>query len=227
MPLGDMWPIANLVGLWPLESSSADASNQGNSGTDTSITYAGRDGGRFNGTTSKITFVDGAQLKPTNSFSMGGWLRKTTANSTRGVVQSHYSENAPNTNAGVFMDVDQNPGEIALNIGYGSSFTRFFSTPTVNYPTDGKWHHFVSTYNGSTVNLYWDGLNINSTAMTNLPTYSATTYHRLGDNSATGAEQLFFGGSLRMQFLFNGTVLTPEYIRKYYNWSLGRFTGLI
>lgn len=86
---------------------------------------------------------------------------------------------------------------------------------TVPLILDGKWHHIATTHNGTSLDIYFDGVKINSTPLT-----ITAVGANIGDNFTIGAYFIrtsnFLNSYVDEIGLFN-TVLTGQQVQSIYN----------
>lgn len=171
-PIGD----AGLVGWWPLNGNANDYSSNGNNGVKKyNVTFVNsqytrnvtaglyfanftNSGGVWN--YANVPFT--STLNPTTQMTMIAWVKTTMVN-----------------NAGwrYFIDSDGlancDSGSYCLRWCCGDIYTHYFTTSggsgIADFPqndlNNGAWHMLASTYNGSKVTLYLDGIPENSVAL--------------------------------------------------------------
>ena len=138
----------------------ADASGNGNSGTlaaGTSWNAAGRFGSalQFNGTSSGVTVADAPSLDLTTGMTLEAWVLPTVALSDwravidkdvdRYYLMASSNANVPNV-GGTWVSGNQNfyaPGPLSVN----------------------TWTHLAATYDGATVRLYSNGVQVTSASV--------------------------------------------------------------
>ncbi len=211
-----------LTSLWNLNANSNDSVGTHN-GSDTAITYqAGKisNGALFNGTSSKITFTDHANLKPTGNFTFGGWI-KPAGTVDRLIFQS-FSQNS--NAAGIRFEIDAS--NINLVVGRNTG-----TTPNLDYAllqvqlnadgvpdiADGNWHHVGFSWNGQRLCIYIDGIKVAQKAWAYAPGYAATNYVQIGAKNFSGSQSWFYVGMMDDLFLINGYALAEETFRDIYN----------
>jgi hypothetical protein len=160
--------------------------------------------------------TDHDDFKPTGAFTIGLWIKKNTGGSVF-VFQSY--SNSGTVFSGIYLYVTST-GEIQLVSGknsgnvQGTDFQLVKSTTKIN---DNAWHFVVSTWDGSHLRMYVDGLsNATAVAWANAPVYAATNYVRIGCRCLVGTNAQFLTGQLDDVFLLNGTALTGEQINHIY-----------
>jgi len=223
-----MFGDATNKAYYRFESGALTTDSSGNSHTLTAISDPAETTGKFGGGVDldgndAYSATDHADFKPTGNFSIGGWIKTSTANT---IIFSSYSQN---TNwAGIFLYISGGGKLICLsakNNGttQGTHWQQALGATTI---TDGNWHLVNGIYDGANLYVYVDGKLDGSTAWTSGAAYAATNYVRVGCYSTTGSDSLFFTGSLDDLFLLNGKALTATEISNLYNTNIKKYMGI-
>jgi hypothetical protein len=187
---------AGLVGWWPLDGSSNDVSGNGNNATAANVAYApvsasnphllnslGPFGAEFNGQTSNVVVSQNA-IVTGNQITEVAWADELGPGNigTRGLLVSQpyltFIDACYPTNTPAFV-VYTSPSTAAG--AYGGSC-----------PTYGVWRQYAGTYNGSALDLYINGVQVGTAALTgNLDTSPGVTA---------------IGGSSGGSYNFNGVI---------------------
>ena len=156
-------PTGGLVAAYSFDenggTSAADSSGNGNKGALENATWAaGKFGSAlsFNGSSSRVTIPDSASLDLTKALTLEAWVKPTSAagwgsvvfkERTSGMLYSLYASNAGNRPVGqVFLGSErsaQGASAVPLN----------------------TWTHLATTWDGSTLRLYVNGVQTGSTAV--------------------------------------------------------------
>jgi glucose/arabinose dehydrogenase/chitodextrinase len=139
----------------------ADASGSGNSGTIGSATWtgAGKYGGAlsFNGTNAKVTIPDAPSLRLTTRMTLEAWVNPSTIpNAWRDVLykgDDNYYLSGSSSNS-------SRPAAGAI---FSGSYGETFGTSALALST---WTHLATTYDGSTLRLWVNGVQVASKAQT-------------------------------------------------------------
>jgi hypothetical protein len=124
-------------------------------------------------------------------FSLAAWF-KTTKNyataTTKSVIANKGgfgSESAgKNMNYGIWVDYGSTHGN-KIEAGFETSSGPDFFVRSPNTYNDGNWHYAVVTYDGSTLRLYIDGVQVNMLSTTAKPDNTGNQPLRVGMNSLT------------------------------------------
>lgn len=165
-----------------------DSSGQNNAGaaTDTTWTATGKHGKAlsFNGTTSWVTVPHAESLRLKNTLTYSAWVQPATVDGWRTVLMK---ENADNPAYGLYASVGDVPmGQLE------------YATTTKSVVGDdplplNQWSHLAVTYNGTTITLYVNGVQIDQTPMT-------------GDLADDGGVLRLGGNNIWMDEFFSGAI---------------------
>jgi hypothetical protein len=211
---GPNLPTSGLVGYWNLDEGSgttaADSSGNGNTGTlqnSPAWTTSGKDAGAltFNGSNQYVNIPSSASLQFSGAFTASVWLKTTGLNSS---AQSMIIGNEAWPNTGWEMLDNGQYGAVIM-------FRVLPSTASTNFPrslvNDGVWHNIVGVDDGTNIELYLDGILMN--------TYPASTFTNnaaalnIGDENGGGG---YFPGTIDDARIFN-RALSAQEIWQLYN----------
>jgi hypothetical protein len=217
--------LTNINAYWKLDGSSGDSTGNGNTGTDTNITYSSANGkinqgAGFDGASSKIALTTSSSLTPTGNFTLNAWIK--TSSATNQMVMQSWNNAASvfsgwqfyyfQTGAGMTFQSAKNTGQTL-----GTDWQLVTGTATI---TDGNWHMVTALYDGVKLYIYVDNVLDNSVAWTTNPAYAATTYQRIGCGDDNGSEGTFMNGAIDEVGLWGRALSTGE-ISSLYNAGSG------
>ena len=186
-----------------------DGSGNGNTGTITGATRttAGKYGGAlvFNGTTARVTINDSASLRLTTGMTLEAWVNPST-------VSSAWRDVIYKGNDNYYLE---GTSESSGRPGMGGTFS-----PTPLYGAAAlaanTWSHLAATYDGATMRLYVNGVQVASRAQTGAILTSANPL-QIGGDSIYGQ---YFSGMIDEVRVYN-TALTQAQIQADMNTPIG------
>ena len=149
-----------LIGLWHLNGNTQDASGNGHDGElggAASCDATGRfnQGCIFTGAGDYIDIADSSDIAEGEAISVSFWMKQSDSaqmtlvtKNRSGFLQWDISRNRFNQMVFTLKNVD---GEVATALSDGA------------FATDGDWHHVVGVYDGSSIQIYGDGVALDST----------------------------------------------------------------
>jgi hypothetical protein len=176
-------------------STTTDASGNGNVGSIAGASWVttGRFGAalRFNGTSSMVSVADAATLDLTNKMTLEAWVQPTAAGGWRTVIMKE----RPSSGLAYSLYGDENNTGPAgyMNISGDKSVTSTGALPL------NTWSHVAFTYDGTTMRLYVNGVQVKSKAQTGSASVSAGML-RIGGNSVWGE---YFAGMIDEVRVYN------------------------
>jgi hypothetical protein len=185
-------------------SQALDATGSGHVGTITGATWttAGKAGGAltFNGTSSRVSIGDAADLDLTSGMTIEAWVRPTTLSGWRTVIMKE----RPGGLAYTLYAHDQSPRPAAyLNTG-GADQT---APGTAALPLN-TWSHLAATYDGTALRLYVNGVQVGTRSVTG-SLISTSGGLSIGGNAPWGE---YFAGQIDDVRVYN-RALTPTEIQ--------------
>jgi hypothetical protein len=175
----------------------ADASGQNNTGTTLNTTWTAGRYGRglaFNGSSSWVTVNSSASLNLVNSLTLEVWVSPTVSSGWRSIIFKELD-------AIYDLYASSSSGPVAgLNIG---GYQEIFSSALL--PVN-SWSHVASTWDGTTLRLYVNGVQVVSRAVAG--TLAATTNPlRIGGNAKWGE---YFAGTIDEVRVYNRALSAAE-----------------
>ncbi len=174
---------ANLVAAYGFEAGSGtsilDSSGVGNNGTTANTTWSttGKFGKAlsFNGTNALVTVPDAASLDLTTGMTVEAWVNSAGVTPWGGVVAK---ETTGDQNYGVFATSGAN-----LPAGWIISGGSIFSAAGTAAVPLNTWTHLATTYDGTNLRYYQNGVLIKTTARSGTIDVSTGVLHIGGDSS--------------------------------------------
>jgi len=150
---------SGLVGYWPLDgattnwaaNTTADLSGQGNTGTLVSLATSsapavGKIGGalNFNGSASNISVPNSAGINPASTITVSVWIKPGTS-ATSDIIEKAGCN-------GYYLEI------VAAAVAWGKQCVGTNQTSASNVIKLNAWNYVVSTYDGTTLNIYINGV---------------------------------------------------------------------
>ena len=147
----------------------------------------------LDGTSGRIVVPDASSLEPSSAISIEAWVKPTMTSSAHGIARKNMS---------YFFKI--NTGNIVWGIWSGGQL-KYLMTPLPAGFTTNQWHHFVATYNGSTLAVYIDGELFTSTPATGAVDGGTAELH-IGSHNAGE----YFNGTLDDVSLYSRALSSTE-----------------
>jgi hypothetical protein len=156
-----------LVGWFPFTGNAIDSSGYGNNaivyGATLTTDRFGNSNGAYNFNNTYILIPNSANYAFTN-FSISFWLNTTSTNIQVPIKKNTY-QNAANEQFSFALN-DLNPSSVQFSCKFNNPSCTpglgWIKNEKVKSILDGKYHHIVGTANGNKINLWLDGVLINS-----------------------------------------------------------------
>jgi len=209
-----------LAALWHLDEGSGgtayDSTVNANDGTISGAVYAGSanamfgDALSFDGTDDYVSVPDSASLDSMNALTVEAWIYIDSAGSGyRGIVDKTAGSGDRSYNIGL------RNGKLEWGLANASN-AKTTITDTVA-ASAGTWTHVAGTYDGSTMKLYKNGVEVASGSQTG-NVQDSSTYLALGQWPGLGGTY-FFDGTIDEVRIWNGA-LTANQIKASFNKGL-------
>jgi hypothetical protein len=232
---GDVWTFTTdvvksletgLEGYWPLDETSgvtaADRSTNSNNGTVTNTTFdAGSVTGQFgnalqfDGSNDYINVPNHSSLNPTGAITVSAWIKADTwaANSWDASIVS--KEQWASGSSGYVLRCGDN-GKLSFSFSSGGgSFPEALSGSVMS---TGTWYHVAGTFDGSTIKVYINGSEADSTSYSGSIGVSS---YPLNIGRGTYAPHRIFDGTIDDVGIWDRALDTSE-IAYLYNGGTGR-----
>jgi hypothetical protein len=179
----------------------SDVSGNGNNGTISGATWttSGKYGKalNFNGTNALVSVNNAPSLQLTNAMTLEAWVYPTTVNSLwRDVIykgnDNYYLEGT-----------SSNSGRPAAGAIFGGAYGEVYGTGAL---TANTWAHLAATYDGATMQLYVNGVQVASRAQTGAIATS-TNPLQIGGDSLYGQ---YFAGRIDEVRIYNRALSVAE-----------------
>jgi PKD repeat protein len=172
----------------------SDSSGSGNNGTISGATWttAGKYGGAlvFNGTSARVTVPDAASLRLTTGMTLEAWVNPTT-------VSSAWRDVIYKGNDNYYLEATSD--RTSRPVGGGTIGGATGEATGTSALTANTWTHLAVTYNGATLILYVNGVQVSSLTRTgNIAT--STNPLQIGGDSLYGQ---FFQGAIDEVRVYN------------------------
>lgn len=113
----------------------------------------------FNGTTDHVNVPDAASLEGMSQLSVETWYK--TSNSASSSLYILTKQASATTNLGGYELLVQSTPNVRASFDIGGNVVNLIHNTETR---DGTWHHLAATYDGSTMRLYLDGIEVQSQA---------------------------------------------------------------
>jgi serine protease AprX len=164
------------VGLWPLNADGADASGHGFAGTAVGGVSFGGGSAQFDGLTGAVTVPGVGNASIASGFTIEAWVKLGGAQTNRGIAGRWSWLDG----GGALLWIDES-GHYELVVTRDAA--NYLTTTTA--PVVGAWEHVVGTWDGATLRLYVNGVEIESKPWT-APVGAPTLPFTIGDYDGVG-----------------------------------------
>jgi hypothetical protein len=153
-----------------------------------------------------IDVKDSSSLR-LSKFSLGTWFKTTTIPSDEGIMVNKgglgSDLSGKNMNYGIWLTPS---GALRGGFELMGGDNRYVTSS--NSPIDGKWHHGLVTFDGSSLKLFLDGKQISTLSTTKTPDMTGNQPLRIGANSLTIDD--FFKGDIDEVGVWSRALTTTE-----------------
>lgn len=217
-----------LVGYWKMDEASwngtagevKDASGSLNNGTSTTASITtGKygNGGNFNAASARVNMSNSTSLGVTTTGSISTWVNFAAL--TSGKFGSIFMKGSDSNNCFIEFSY-QNTGSantIRTDTGNCTNYGTVTWDGTATLAT-GVWYNMVTTWDGSTINIYLNGSLVKSGAQ--VYQVNTSTYGPIIGNDDYAYTTRYFPGSIDETRFYNRT-LSPREVEQLYNWAPG------
>jgi len=207
----------DLIAYWTLDNDANDYSGNGYDGTisgNASNTREGRVSGAyvFDGN----DYIDGMNNYDGLNFTVSGWIKYTSSQSTPGFVSFTDS-------SGKRKDVYVYNNN-ALRVFYRNSTGSYWgSTSTFGALNDGKWHHIAATFDGTVPYGYVDGVKYSVTSPSAQSSYPASEFRIGALIIGSMLPAYYFDGTIDEVAIYNRSLNSTE-VAELYNMTYKTYT---
>ena len=172
---------------------------------------------RFDGVNDYIKTTDVLVSSP-SKLTIGGWFRRNGANTTWACPLHHGTDYSVGGSS-FFIAMQSGNYQLVATIGANTTNIGWGPGSTGIYASQDVWYHVISTWDGSVVKVYVDGVN---KATYNLSAYtSLTTPTRVG--ASADGEGYILNGDVAHVFVAPNTHFTAAEVLQNYNAQKNRF----
>lgn len=188
-------PPADLVSWYTGDGEAFDLAGNNNgifAGAVNGVTFSpGKVGQAFNFNGSGYVSVnDNTTLNPTNQITVDSWVNTTSSGSFEGMVSkfNHSNGNVTDDSYNLSLETD---GRVRWQVVTSANSSGYI-LDSPNPINDGAWHFVAGTYDGTTMRLYVDGVEVASAAASGTITSSTTPLY-IGGGLFADAPNYFTG----------------------------------
>lgn len=165
------------------------------------VTFPAVVGASFNGSSGEVTTTLGVTYPTT--YSVEAWVHTTASSGTFVELNSTSGTGAPSSTLGCGLGISGSSATLTTK-----SSTALNGTTDI---ADGAWHHLVILYNGTTGQIYVDGVQQTSSSIS-APS-SFTGYWRI----AEGGELSWLNGTVAHVAVYQGSEISASQIQNHYS----------
>ncbi|TLX90084.1 MAG: LamG domain-containing protein, partial [Thaumarchaeota archaeon] len=125
----------------------------------------------------EVSYLDVNDTSSVSKFSVAAWFKTSNDYKSDAYIVNKAGDGG-NLNYGIWMTSAEE-----IRGGFESSSGKpVYATSPLSY-SDGKWHYAVVTFDGSTLNLYVDGVQVDTVSASGSPDNGGSEPVRVGANS--------------------------------------------
>lgn len=208
-----------LVGYWNFNGNAKDQTPYRNDGTVTGATLTTDRKGKansamnFNGSSNYISVPNSSSLDTAPDVTVSMWFKVTSATT----AYQKLIGKGPDGTEEYGLYVTPNSGLLHVEYDSGTAHPRLDSSASV---TDNQWHLATTTYDGTTLRLFLDGVQIGSTTVAGA--FAANTENvSIGAEKSSSTSRYFLNGSLDDARVYNRALSTTEVSALYNQYDPG------
>ena len=208
-----------LVAFYPFSGNAGDSSGNGNHGTINGATLTTdrfsniNKSFSFNGVSHWIAVKDNSVLNPASSISISLWISSNSVHNNSGIIGKWNNFNGVSANG---------QEQYVMYAGPNTQGIRFYTVTNLSSAVvdenkgikynDGAWHNYTSTWDGTTMKLFRDGLVIDSvTQKGTLKSFNqGLEIGRYSGGSGTGTNVNYFNGKIDDVRIYNRSLNQSE-----------------
>ena len=199
----------------------SDSSGNGNTGTliNSPLWTGGKTGNSllFNGSTSYAKITNSTSLSTTSGFTYSYWVKGSSFSNTPIIMNNHImSAGSPISGIVTWIGTDSKP---AFQLRLNNTCCQTLYTNSII--STNKWYHITNTWNGSSMQIYVNGildntLAVSGTLQINRDTYIGVNADEISKTTPVYSNQL--NGSIDEIRIYN-RALSPNEVSVLYNYS--------
>lgn len=181
---------------------------------------------RFNGTNQRVTFAanSAVQFLNTSPYTLEAWIYPTQippSSVYQGIIDRESNPGTGRDGWNFWLQGNSQASNTTVAFGserFGLGVQNSASTSVTAVSTIGVWQHMVSTYDGTTIRIYRNGVQL-TTGTSNVNITNTTQTVGLASRSGAGS---FFYGSISAVKIYNRALSASEILQNY-NALAGRY----
>jgi len=180
------------------------------------LDFSGGDGGGYNYspsfTATGTNYFDVASSSSlrVSQFSVAAWFKTSTDFGTEAFIVNKGGIGSDSAGQNQNYQISMNSGE-QIKVGFETGTGADFFVLSVNKYNDNQWHYAVVTYDGATIRLYIDGVQVATKSTGGAsPETSGTKPVRIGANSRVTPPGNFFIGNVDEVRIWNRALSSSE-----------------
>ena len=208
-----------------------DLTNNGATGsTDTPISVSTQSANLVASSNACLQGPNSSSLRPTGNFTVESWVKFTSMPGGGNYPKLFQSYSQNSGIAGIALGVSGDSNKAFLTVGkatgtsQGTDFQQVIGSTVL---TTGTWYHIAGVYNGSTIELFVNGVSDGSVSWSGNPGYATSNYVRIGCANTTGTDLYFLNGNVDEVRVWNVARTQQQLSTNYQNELTGTESGLV